>query len=68
MAGGKSLPAVCIEPHRQIRQHDQQIAGDGRDQSESPCPDDERIEPDDFLIAMGEPTQLRRLEQTASSS
>jgi voltage-gated potassium channel len=33
----------------------------------NPAPD-ERIQPDDFLIAMGEPAQLRRLEQTASSS
>ena len=31
-------------------------------------PPDERIEPDDCLIAMGEPGQLRRLEQTAASS
>ena len=33
----------------------------------NPAPD-ERIEPDDYLIAMGEPAQLRQLEQTASSS
>src|SRR6201993_1960605 len=33
----------------------------------NPSPD-ERIEPDDCLIAMGEPAQLRQLEQTASSS
>ena len=33
----------------------------------NPAPD-ERIEPDDCLIAMGEPTQLRQLEQTASPS
>jgi voltage-gated potassium channel len=33
----------------------------------NPAPD-ERIEPDDYLIAMGEPTQLRQLEQTASPS
>jgi len=33
----------------------------------NPAPD-ERIEPDDCLIAMGEPAQLRRLEQTAASS
>ena len=26
------------------------------------------LKPDDCLIAMGEPAQLRRLEQTASSS
>jgi len=32
----------------------------------NPAPD-ERIEPEDFLIAMGEPAQLRKLEQTASS-
>ncbi len=32
----------------------------------NPAPD-ERIEPDDCLIAMGEPGQLRQLEQTASS-
>ncbi|MGO8795192.1 MAG: potassium channel family protein [Candidatus Sulfotelmatobacter sp.] len=32
----------------------------------NPAPD-ERIEPEDFLIAMGEPTQLRQLERTASS-
>jgi voltage-gated potassium channel len=31
-------------------------------------PPDERIQPDDFLIAMGEPAQLRQLEQTAASS
>lgn len=31
----------------------------------NPAPD-ERIEADDFLIAMGEPAQLRQLEQTAS--
>jgi voltage-gated potassium channel len=31
-------------------------------------PPDERIEPDDCLIAMGEPSQLRKLEQTAASS
>ena len=31
----------------------------------NPAPD-ERIEPDDCLIAMGEPAQLRQLEQTAS--
>ena len=31
----------------------------------NPAPD-ERIEPDDCLIAMGEPAQLRRLEQTAA--
>jgi len=31
----------------------------------NPAPD-ERIEAEDFLIAMGEPSQLRRLEQTAS--
>jgi len=33
----------------------------------NPAPD-ERIEPDDCLIAMGEPAQLRELEQTAASS
>jgi voltage-gated potassium channel len=33
----------------------------------NPAPD-ERIEADDFLIAMGEPAQLRQLELTASSS
>jgi len=33
----------------------------------NPAPD-ERIELDDFLIVMGEPSQLRQLEQTASSS
>ncbi|HTZ82575.1 MAG TPA: potassium channel protein [Candidatus Acidoferrales bacterium] len=33
----------------------------------NPAPD-ERIEADDCLIAMGEPAQLRRLEQTAASS
>ena len=33
----------------------------------NPSPD-ERIEPDDCLIAMGEPAQLRQLEQTASPS
>jgi len=33
----------------------------------NPAPD-ERIEPDDCLIAMGEPAQLRQLQQTASSS
>ncbi len=32
----------------------------------NPAPD-ERIEPDDCLIAMGEPAQLRQLEQTAAS-
>jgi voltage-gated potassium channel len=32
----------------------------------NPAPD-EQIRPDDWLIAMGEPAQLRRLEQTASS-
>ena len=32
----------------------------------NPAPD-ERIEADDFLIAMGEPAQLRQLERTASS-
>jgi len=32
----------------------------------NPAPD-ERIQPDDCLIAMGEPAQLRQLEQTASS-
>jgi len=31
-------------------------------------PPDERIEPNDCLIAMGEPAQLRQLERTASSS
>ncbi|MFZ0731583.1 MAG: potassium channel protein [Candidatus Sulfotelmatobacter sp.] len=33
----------------------------------NPAPD-ERIEADDYLIAMGEPGQLRQLEQTAASS
>jgi len=33
----------------------------------NPAPD-ERIEPDDCLIAMGEPAQLRRLEHTAATS
>jgi len=33
----------------------------------NPAPD-ERIEPDDCLIAMGEPSQLRQLEQSVSSS
>jgi voltage-gated potassium channel len=33
----------------------------------NPAPD-ERIEPDDCLIAMGEPSQLRQLEQTAATS
>jgi len=33
----------------------------------NPAPD-ERIQADDFLIAMGEPAQLRQLEQTAASS
>jgi voltage-gated potassium channel len=33
----------------------------------NPAPD-ERIQPDDFLIAMGEPAQLRQLEQTAAAS
>jgi uncharacterized protein with PhoU and TrkA domain len=28
---------------------------------------DERIEPEDCLIAMGEPSQLRQLEQAAGS-
>jgi K+/H+ antiporter YhaU regulatory subunit KhtT len=32
----------------------------------NPAPD-ERIEPDDGLIAMGEPAQLRQLELTATS-
>jgi voltage-gated potassium channel len=32
----------------------------------NPAPD-ERIEPEDCLIAMGEPSQLRQLEQTATS-
>jgi voltage-gated potassium channel len=32
----------------------------------NPAPD-ERIEPGDYLIAMGEPTQLRQLEQMATS-
>lgn len=32
----------------------------------NPAPD-ERIEPDDCLIAMGEPAQLRQLEQTAAA-
>jgi voltage-gated potassium channel len=32
----------------------------------NPAPD-ERIEADDYLIAMGEPAQLRQLEQTAAS-
>ena len=31
-------------------------------------PPDERIEADDYLIAMGEPAQLRQLEQTATPS
>jgi uncharacterized protein with PhoU and TrkA domain len=29
---------------------------------------DDRIEPGDYLIAMGQPSQLRRLEQMASPS
>ena len=33
----------------------------------NPAPD-ERIQPDDCLIAMGEPAQLRQLEQTAATS
>jgi len=33
----------------------------------NPAPDD-RIEVGDFLIAMGEPNQLRELEQMASST
>jgi len=33
----------------------------------NPAPD-ERIQPDDCLIAMGEPAQLRQLEQTAANS
>ena len=33
----------------------------------NPAPD-ERIQPDDFLIAMGEPGQLRQLERTAAPS
>jgi K+/H+ antiporter YhaU regulatory subunit KhtT len=32
----------------------------------NPAPDD-RIEAGDFLIAMGEPQQLRELEQTAGA-
>ncbi len=32
----------------------------------NPAPD-EKIQPDDYLIAMGEPSQLRHLEQTAAS-
>jgi len=32
----------------------------------NPAPD-ERIQPDDFLIAMGEPAQLRQLERSAAS-
>jgi K+/H+ antiporter YhaU regulatory subunit KhtT len=32
----------------------------------NPAPDD-RIEPEDCLIAMGEPAQLRQLEITAAS-
>jgi K+/H+ antiporter YhaU regulatory subunit KhtT len=32
----------------------------------NPAPD-ERIEPDDCLIAMGEPAQLRQLEQSVAS-
>jgi uncharacterized protein with PhoU and TrkA domain len=32
----------------------------------NPAPDD-RIEPGDYLIAMGEPTNLRRLEDTAAA-
>ena len=33
----------------------------------NPAPDD-LIQPEDFLIAMGEPGQLRQLEQSAGSS
>jgi K+/H+ antiporter YhaU regulatory subunit KhtT len=33
----------------------------------NPAPD-ERIEPDDCLIAMGEPAQLRQLEQSVAST
>jgi len=33
----------------------------------NPAPD-ERIEPGDCLIAMGEPAQLRELEHTAATS
>jgi len=61
---GKTLESSRIRQERgvivlAIKRHD--------DMRFNPAPD-ERIEPGDCLIAMGEPAQLRRLEQTAASS
>jgi voltage-gated potassium channel len=64
MFSGKTLESSRIRQERGVivlaikRQDDMRF---------NPAPD-ERIEPGDCLIAMGEPAQLRQLEQTAASS
>ena len=64
MFAGKTLESSRIRHERgvivlAIKRHD--------DMRFNPAPD-ERIEPGDCLIAMGEPAQLRELEQTAATS
>jgi voltage-gated potassium channel len=64
MFAGKTLESSRIRQERGVIV----LAIKRRDAMRFNPPPDERIEADDYLIAMGEPAQLRQLEQTATPS
>lgn len=66
---GSAFAGKTIETSRVRQQHGVIVLAIKRRDSMrfNPAPD-ERIEPDDCLIAMGEPSQLRQLEQSVASS
>ena len=63
MFAGKTLEGSRIRHERGVIV----LAIKRRDAMRFNPPPDEKIEADDYLIAMGEPAQLRQLEQTAAS-
>ena len=63
MFAGKTLEGSRIRHERGVIV----LAIKRRDAMRFNPPPDEKIEADDYLIAMGEPSQLRELEQTAAS-
>jgi voltage-gated potassium channel len=67
--GGSTFAGKTIESSRIRQERGVIILAIKREQGMrfNPAPDD-RIEPGDFLIAMGEPSQLRQLEQMAGQS
>ena len=67
--GGSTFAGKTIEGSRIRQERGVIILAIKREQGMrfNPAPDD-RIEPGDFLIAMGEPSQLRQLEQMAGQS